>query len=626
MGFFPCIKSLMIPDHIQKQHLLEAIWEIDAEGVPPRQQSRRYDLFHNGKQYPPKLVIGIANRIANGTKKTVTASIRQINEFLTQRGFTIAFKPTAMSPEEEPRIESSEWVLQQLLAYRETHPDFYFLTRTNKKRDLLEAGHWFSGTDYLQVALTQGINSDQFTRSVGLKIDFSSPGHPQASFMVVFERERRQKVLAFYRALLERLAPFGMRAEKPDGFVLPYGEDILEAMNLFLERDVPIFQALLEEHDLQEILGIPRKRFTHKPANPVFVQETAPEYKQSRLARLCWNTNGWVMPSERSGKSDDETAFESRSGFSLEEWLLDLDKLLSDGYHYGFLQPVNREWPAHTGKKYDIRLYTCHYAEQQHYWVGELTSVEIIDKPKATAVEQVYRKHGWLRAMGEQLTRLGLDPAPLFQRPKELGALFNIRFLPEDVHVYPQFIPFAEQEVADLGAPDAGFLKTPGSMAASASQSDGFKFRAAAPPEALPATIVRQFEHRTVEHPYLHGKIHQGLYNWLVEQHGAAQVAYEQPTGVGGTRIDLAVQLDSNNHTFYEIKTFNSLMICIRTAMGQLLEYAFATADCPVKRLIIVSYHRREAAAMRYLERIRERTGLPVYYGYFDLETGQLEV
>ena len=135
---------------------------------------------------------------------------------------------------------------------------------------------------------------------------------------------------------LERLAPYGMRAEKPDYFVLPYGEDILEAMNLFLERDVPIFQALLEEHDLQETLGIPRKRFTHQPANPVFVQETAPEYKQSRLARLCRNTNGWVMPSERVGKSDAETAFESQSGFGLEEWLLDLDKLLNDGYTMDF--------------------------------------------------------------------------------------------------------------------------------------------------------------------------------------------------------------------------------------------------------------------------------------------------
>ena len=613
----------MLPDSSQKAYLLQAIAEIDRSGVPVRQQSRRYDLFYKGKAYPPKLVVRTAQKLAAGTGFPTLTNIREINDFLSRQGFTIVLKPAVLPQEEEPAIEHSEWVLQRLLNYRETHPDFYFLTRSNQKRDLLEAGQWVPGTDYLHVALTVNKNDDP-GRSVGFQIDYSRPEHPRAAFVISFQRERRPGIRTFYRALLERLAPQGMRVEKPDYFVLDYGENVLEAMNLFLERDVPVFQALLHDFDLKDTLGIGPKRFTHKPANILEVKEEGVKYKKSRLARLCWNTNGWVLPSGTTGKSEDVNTLEARFGFSPEEWLLDLDKILSDGYHYGFLQPVHQEWPVHTGKQYAIRLYTLYEPDRQYYWIGELRTVEIIDKTKAKAVEQVYKRKGWLQVMGEQLAWFGLDAAPLLQR-KEIGALFNVRFLPEDVYIYPDFIPFSSLEATEVGEQDYAFLKTPASFN-TAITTAGFKFRAAAPSANMPENIVRKFQHRTVEHPYLHGRIQQGLYKWLKEEHGAAQVANEQGTGVGGSRIDLAVRNGPGDYTFYEIKTFNSLMICIRVAIGQLMEYAFYPEGSQADRLVIVSYHRPEKSALLYLENIRQRTGLSVYYGYFDLESGDLEM
>lgn len=56
-----------IPDNIKRNHIIEAIREIDREGVPSKYQSKDYDLIHEDKPYPPKYVILLANKIVNGT-------------------------------------------------------------------------------------------------------------------------------------------------------------------------------------------------------------------------------------------------------------------------------------------------------------------------------------------------------------------------------------------------------------------------------------------------------------------------------------------------------------------------------------------------------------------------------
>ena len=58
----------MIPKNIKKEHLEKAIEEIDKDGIRKGRHSSIYDLIHNGKSYPPKLVLSIANRYANGTE------------------------------------------------------------------------------------------------------------------------------------------------------------------------------------------------------------------------------------------------------------------------------------------------------------------------------------------------------------------------------------------------------------------------------------------------------------------------------------------------------------------------------------------------------------------------------
>ncbi|MCF4101037.1 AAA family ATPase [Gillisia sp. M10.2A] len=58
----------MIPDNLERIHIEKALAEIDQNGVQNGEQSTTYDLIHNAKRYPPKLVLSLANKYANGNE------------------------------------------------------------------------------------------------------------------------------------------------------------------------------------------------------------------------------------------------------------------------------------------------------------------------------------------------------------------------------------------------------------------------------------------------------------------------------------------------------------------------------------------------------------------------------
>ncbi|MEX3901220.1 McrB family protein [Paraburkholderia sp. BR10954] len=51
---------------ITESHVQHALNEIDQEGVPPDAESTGYDLFYEGKRYPPKLALSLAVKYATG--------------------------------------------------------------------------------------------------------------------------------------------------------------------------------------------------------------------------------------------------------------------------------------------------------------------------------------------------------------------------------------------------------------------------------------------------------------------------------------------------------------------------------------------------------------------------------
>ncbi len=83
----------MIPKGLKHHHFLEAIREIDEQGIPASRASYRYDLILHGKPYPPKYVISIATRIATGSEWTSEKfNAIEAKGYFISHGFTISVK------------------------------------------------------------------------------------------------------------------------------------------------------------------------------------------------------------------------------------------------------------------------------------------------------------------------------------------------------------------------------------------------------------------------------------------------------------------------------------------------------------------------------------------------------
>lgn len=83
----------MIPKAtIHRKHVLEALQEIDKDGVPAQRASKKYSLVHGERQYPPKYVISLAHRIATNHEldSKIFGGGKEANSFLIALGFEIA--------------------------------------------------------------------------------------------------------------------------------------------------------------------------------------------------------------------------------------------------------------------------------------------------------------------------------------------------------------------------------------------------------------------------------------------------------------------------------------------------------------------------------------------------------
>ena len=84
----------MVIPKLQEQDVVKALKYIDENGVPPQNQSTKYELVtEEGKKYPPKYVIAVARHLATG-EEIVTSDYNAVEakNFLQGQGFTIEAK------------------------------------------------------------------------------------------------------------------------------------------------------------------------------------------------------------------------------------------------------------------------------------------------------------------------------------------------------------------------------------------------------------------------------------------------------------------------------------------------------------------------------------------------------
>lgn len=337
---------------------------------------------------------------------------------------------------------------------------------------------------------------------------------------------------------------------------------------------------------------------------------------EEKVARICWNANNWQFPSGKAGKvaSGSSGAYETKTGYGHEEWLFDVSKLVN-GYHYAYIQAIGQHREKYEGEKFNISFYTINSAKKERWWLGEIHNVDVVSSDESKSVYAAYKRNGWLKEMYAQLESVGADVSEFKSiepegfccikfRPRDMLLLEEPRlFASNDPAVKSNYYNLKNKVVNPQGIETGKFHFTPGST-------------------TKKGKTTARYSSQTQDIDLVHNQIQDQIFEQLAKIHGKENVSCEQDTGFG-TKVDVAVR-SSDSYTFYELKTANTSKQCIREALAQLMEYAYYPGESRASRLIVVGPVDLSRESKKYLESLRSKFSLPLYYRKFDLETKRL--
>ncbi len=370
----------------------------------------------------------------------------------------------------------------------------------------------------------------------------------------------------------------------------------------------------LDEVDLLKILAgfdrlMPIYQYCILNTNPVKTIE-------KRIAKVCWNDNNWTYPSGPYGKSKQVKSHENERGYGHEEWLFDFEKLI-DGYHYALLQPVQKGRETFINKYFDVRLFSRNSETGEDLWIGSISKLEVISDEEAQEIHSLYLEKGWLDEMVSHIKAIYGD-AIHFKSLLPRNT-FNIRFKPENAELYSHF-KIVESFRTEIGTYHYQFVRDKQKtkpLITPKSRRRNFTFTSNSFDKSLTSRISIR-EKKAVQSEPVHDKIQEVLYKYLVKKFGVNNVGIESDTGLS-TRIDVSVN-SKKGIILYEVKSYASVMISIRIALGQLMEYAYYPNPIEnLRALVIVSHIPINDESKEYLELLRNTTSLKIFYQSVDL-------
>jgi len=349
------------------------------------------------------------------------------------------------------------------------------------------------------------------------------------------------------------------------------------------------------------------------------------EYK--RIARLCFNIDEWKHASMPDGKSRNN--HEGIYGYGHEEWLFDMEKTI-DGYHYGFIEAVRINHDLYVHNTYDVILFTIDGRTGQRFWAGRVTAAEVITSEESNRVKAYYQKKGWLKQMEMEVKKIQASD----NRYEKKGwsnyhglDFFNVRFRHDDLDLTSMNVPipagnlltkasryeFLYQEAKWL----LGYLEDEDQPFLFKSDSRGKNV------DKKKRSITYFRPERYVQITALHKQISDGLAEQLKRHYGRTNVRCEHPTFLG-REIDIVVRY-KGKIIFYEIKTYRDLILSIREAIGQLMEYVHWKSTKRAHHWIIITQpHADTKPASAYLQYLRETYNLPIYLQTFAPDTSSI--
>jgi hypothetical protein len=145
--------------------------------------------------------------------------------------------------------------------------------------------------------------------------------------------------------------------------------------------------------------------------------------------------------------------------------------------------------------------------------------------------------------------------------------------------------------------------------------------------ESTPTTVVKKShapnpknilpQPRSAARSYIadlkHNKIQEELIRRLVEEHGEAAVQREE------NWVDVKLVLP-DEIVFYEVKSASYPNICIRQALGQVLDYVFKNKDTRKKRIVVVGPYPPNASDRKFIDFIKAMLNIEFSYENIDLQ------
>lgn len=328
-----------------------------------------------------------------------------------------------------------------------------------------------------------------------------------------------------------------------------------------------------------------------------------------KIARICWNTLDWIRPSGSKGKSKSSNSYENIIGFGHEEWILDRTRIMPDGYHYGYLEPLNVMSDIHRNKIYDIHLFTISPSKEKVY-IGCLHNAECISKELSKSTYEYYKEKGWIQEMKEEVCIVGGKPKDF--TPKNM---FNVRF---------KF----SNAILNLSNPPIIKSKILGHRYNLMDKKMDFIFEK--DEDYNIKTLNMGLETRTTSSGKiiidpLHKKIQNAICKLLKKDYSKL-ILETGEVSLTGQRVDLkGILKDSDKIHYFEIKTYSAKR-SIREALGQLLEYNHYNFQKPgrAEKLFIISPEKPDDKDIEYLKILREQYNLPLWFRWYSFENNTL--
>jgi hypothetical protein len=321
-----------------------------------------------------------------------------------------------------------------------------------------------------------------------------------------------------------------------------------------------------------------------------------------RLARVAYNSSGWIRPTGEAGEHESDETYNAQNKFGHEDWLFRNEWVL-DGWRYAFIQGLNKGRETYLGQSLDVTLYT-RQPDKRRRLVATIYALESLGDKQAQEALSTFRAKGWLQIMQDEVKAIGGN-AEALGAPEWAPNVLNVRFRLTNAELYPPdtFLPESEW----MQKRNRYMLYKFGEVDRERVEKSilGRRGLQEAP------NIAPLFRRGTkpIEFTPEHARMQTKLLEELQHEYGKQYVWLEKDF------VDARVETDKEL-IFYEIKSDLDPRAVIRQALGQILEYAFhpnRTGRRP-DRLVIVGRSKLSSEDEIYLKGLREKFHLPLKY------------